>query len=39
MEVIYPDYEKCLTNLTNSILKYFDIKPYHKTLKELDKIL
>ena len=39
MEVIYPDYEKCLTNLTNSILKYFDIKPYHKTLKELDKVL
>lgn len=39
MEVIYPDYEKCLTNLTNSILKYFDITPYHKTLKELDKVL
>lgn len=39
MKVIYPDYEKCLTNLTNSILKYFDITPYHKTLKELDRVL
>ena len=39
MKIIYPDYEKCLTNLTNSILKYFDITPYHKTLKELDKVL
>ncbi len=39
MQIIYPDYENCLTNLTNSILKYFDITPYHKTLKELDKVL
>ena len=39
MKIIYPDYEKCLTNLTNSILKFFDITPYHKTLKELDKVL
>ena len=39
MKIIYPDYENCLTNLTNSILKYFDIEPYHKTLKEIDKIL
>ena len=39
MKIIYPDYDKCLTNLTNSILKYFDITPYHKTLKELDKVL
>ncbi len=38
MKVIYPDYENCLTNLTNSILKYFDITPYHKTLKELDEV-
>ena len=39
MKIIYPDYENCLTNLTNSILKYFDITPYHTTLKKLDKIL
>ena len=39
MKIIYPDYENCLTNLTNSILKYFDITPYHKTLSSLDKVL
>lgn len=38
MQIIYPDYENSLTNLTNSILKYFDITLYHKTLKELGKI-
>ena len=38
MQIIYPDYENSLTNLTNSILKYFDMTPYHKTLKELGKI-
>lgn len=39
METIFPNYDNCLTNVTNSILKYFDINPYHKTLKELDQKL
>ena len=39
MKIIYPDYNNCLINVSNSILKYFDIEPYHNTLKELDEIL
>ena len=39
MKIIYKYYDNCLTNLTNSILKYFDVIPYHNTLKELDDIL
>ena len=33
------DYNNCLTNLACSIEKYFDIKPKHKTISELDKLL
>lgn len=34
------NYEKNnLVNLSNSILKYFDIKPFHNTLDSLDKLL
>lgn len=39
MKVIKPDYNNCLTNLSNSILKHFGIKSYHESLKELDKLL
>lgn len=39
MKTIFPDYEKSLTNLSNSILKYFDVKTFHNTLPELDDIL
>lgn len=39
MNIRFPNYDNCLTNVTNSILKYFDIKPYHTTLDELDKVL
>ena len=31
--------ENNLVNLSNSILKYFDVKTFHKTLNNLDKIL
>lgn len=39
MKTIFPDFNNCLTNVSNSILKYFDVLPYHKTLPELDNIL
>lgn len=39
MKVIYPNYNKCLVNLSNSILKYFEADSYHSSLEEVDKIL
>lgn len=39
MDIKYTNYNKCLTNVANSILKYYDLKTYHSTLKELDDIL
>ena len=39
MKLLYPDYSKCLVNLSNSILKYFNIEPYNDSLKELDNVL
>ena len=36
MEVNYKNSTICITN---SIMKYFDIEPYHETLDELDKLL
>lgn len=39
MKLIFPDYNNCLTNVTNSILKYYGIETYHESLKELDEIL
>ena len=38
MDIRYTNYNKCLTNVANSILKYYDLKTYHSTLKELDDI-
>lgn len=29
---MFINYKNCLTNLANSILKYFDNKTYHETL-------
>ena len=39
MKKMYPDYNNCLVNLSNSILKYYGIKNNHSTLTELDKHL
>ena len=39
MKTIYPDYNNCLTNVTNSLFKHYGIETYHETLKELDEIL
>jgi Uncharacterized proteins of the AP superfamily len=39
MGVMYPNYENCLVNLSNSILKYYGAKTHHSTLRELDDIL
>lgn len=39
MKIIYPDYNNCLTNVTNSLFKHYGIETYHETLKELDEIL
>ncbi len=33
------NYDECLTNLACSVQKYFGVKPKHKTLKSVDKIL
>ena len=39
MKTILPNYNECITNLSNSILKHFNIETYHNTIEELDKIL
>lgn len=39
METCKINYQNCLTNVTNSILKYYNIEPFHETLPELDKYL
>jgi len=39
MKRIYPDYNNCIVNVSNSILKYYGLKNYHNTLEELDKYL
>lgn len=39
MKLLYPDYNKCLVNISNSILRYFNIDTYHNSLKELDNLL
>ena len=39
MKIVYPNYQESLANLSNSILKYYGLKTYHESLKELDTIL
>ncbi len=39
MKIIFPDYHNSLVNITNSILKYYDVKSFHNSLAELDEIL
>lgn len=34
-----PDYDNSLVNLSNSILKHFNVKPLHNTVPEIDKIM
>jgi predicted AlkP superfamily pyrophosphatase or phosphodiesterase len=39
MKLLYPDYKRCLVNLSNSILKHFEADYYHSSLEEIDNIL
>ena len=39
MKIVRPNYDDCITNLSNSILAYFDCKIYNKTLPDIDEIL
>jgi len=39
MKYKFPDYNNCLTNVANSILKYYGIETYHLTITKLDEIL
>lgn len=39
MKEVKVDYNDCLTNLSNSLLKYFDVETKHSTLKDIDEIL
>ncbi len=34
-----PDYNNSITNLSNSILKHFNVNPFHNTIKEVDDFL
>lgn len=38
-EVVLPDYEKSILNLSCSILQHFGVKPKHSTLPEVDRLL
>lgn len=37
--MLKPDYQNCILNITNSLLKYYGDKPFHSTLPVLDAIL
>ena len=39
MKKIVVDYKNSLVSVSNSILKYFEVQPFHETMKELDEIL
>lgn len=39
MKTVLPNYEECITNLSNSILKHFNIETYHNSLPFIDEIL
>lgn len=39
MELKFPDYDKSTVSLISSVYKHFKIKPFHKTLPELDGLL
>ena len=39
MELKFPDYDKSTVSLISSVYNHFKIKPFHKTLPELDGLL
>ncbi|PAT01674.1 hypothetical protein CI105_05365 [Candidatus Izimaplasma bacterium ZiA1] len=39
MSILKPNYNDSIVNVSNSILKRFNVKNYHSTIKELDTIL
>ena len=39
MKTVMPNYNECIVNLSNSIMKYFGLPAYHATLKDLDDVL
>lgn len=39
MKTVLPNYEECITNLSNSILKHFNVDTYHNSIPFIDKIL
>ncbi|MCQ2978508.1 MAG: alkaline phosphatase family protein [Clostridia bacterium] len=39
MKIVRPNYDDCLTNLSNSILKHFGCKTFHNSLSDIDEIL
>lgn len=39
MKIIKPNYDECITNLSNSILKHFNVETFHNTLPYIDEIL
>ena len=38
MKIVLPNYNESITNLSNSILKHFNIETYHNTIEELVKL-
>lgn len=36
MQIMYPDYNKSVLSVTNSIISHYGIPPYHKTLQCID---
>ena len=39
MKIVLPNYNECITNLSNSILKHFNQETHHNTIEYLDNIL
>lgn len=39
MVTVRPNYDDCIVNLSNSLLKYFGFKPLNPTLSDVDEIL
>ena len=39
MKLLRPDYENSILNVSNSLLKYYNVTPFHQTHPVLDKVL